>query len=141
MRGLLVSLGVGIMSVMFTIGLSLNFSHGAQPLTDNELDAITAAGSFSIDIIPPSAPAPLAAPAPPIALWEEDHDNAEFRNCSLNADPPFAMQCVTEGVHYLLESAGGRCVSMSMFACVAVPTRPTIHGCALPGSGWRTTRC
>jgi hypothetical protein len=68
MRGLLVSLGVGIMSVMFTIGLSLNSSHGAQPLTDNELDAITAAGSFSIDIIPPSAPAPLAAAAPPIAI-------------------------------------------------------------------------
>jgi hypothetical protein len=40
------------------------------------------------------------------------------------------MQCVTEGVHYLLESAGGRCVSMSMsmFACVAVPTPQLFMG-------------
>ena len=68
MRGLLVSLSVGFVSIMFTAGLSLTLSHGAQPLTDNELDAITAAGSFTIDIIPPSALAPPTAPAPPIAV-------------------------------------------------------------------------
>lgn len=68
MRGLLVFLGVGIVNIMFIAGLSLSSSHGAQPLTDNELDAITAAGSFTIDIIPPSAPAPPTAPAPPIAI-------------------------------------------------------------------------
>lgn len=65
MRSLLVSLGL---SVWFTAGLSLNISHGAQPLTDAELDAITAAGSFSIEIIPPSAPAPPVAPAAPIGI-------------------------------------------------------------------------
>lgn len=50
------------------------------------------------------------APAPPIALWEEqaDHDDADLRNCTLSADAPFCMQCVTEGVHYILASAGGR---------------------------------
>ena len=68
MRSLLVFLGVGIVFIIFMAGLSLPSSHGAQPLTDNELDAITAAGSFTIDIIPPSAPAPPTAPAPPIAV-------------------------------------------------------------------------
>jgi len=68
LRGLLVSLGVGFVSIMFTAGLSLTPSHGAQPLTDNELDTITAAGSFTIDIIPPSALAPPTATAPPIAV-------------------------------------------------------------------------
>ena len=65
MRGLLISLGA---TLICTVGLSLTPSYGAQFLTDNELDGITAAGSFSIDIIPPSSPAPPTAPAPPIGI-------------------------------------------------------------------------
>ena len=71
MRGPLVSFGVGIVSIlMLTAGLSLTPSHGAQPLTDAELDDITAAGSFSIEILPPAAlaPPPPVAPAAPIAF-------------------------------------------------------------------------
>lgn len=66
MRSLVVSLVINAYILLVGLGLSPGF--GAQPLTDAELDAITAAGSFSIEIIPPSAPAPPTAPAAPIAF-------------------------------------------------------------------------
>ena len=58
------------LSFLFIIGgLSLHTTvFGAQPLTDGELDSITASGSFSIDILPPSALSPPTTPSTPTGV-------------------------------------------------------------------------
>lgn len=52
-----------VLGLVVTIGWGVVWA--AQPLSDAELDGITAAGSFSVEILPPTAPGAPIAPIPP----------------------------------------------------------------------------
>ncbi len=68
MRIILVSFVVSVSLTLLVNGLGLSPGFGAQLLNDAELDAITAAGSFSIEIIPPSLFTPQTTTSSPIAI-------------------------------------------------------------------------